>query len=92
MIYLVRRHDEASKLRDVSFGAFSTFNKALECIREDMLENGFYEDAMKLVVPEGNVNPFEIIHGITASSIRYPFGNSPFFRYYDVKTTTFDGE
>ena len=92
MIYLVRRHDEASKVRDVSLGAFSTFNKALKGIGEDMLENGFYEDAMKLEIPEENLNPFEIIHGITATSIRYPYGNSPFFRYYEVKAVTFDGE
>ena len=94
MIYLVRRHDEFSKMRDVPIGAFSTFYKALEAIREDMMENGFYEDAMNLDISneEPRGNPFEVVPGLSASSIRYPFGMNPFARFYDVKTMKLDGE
>ena len=92
MIYIIRRHNDFIKTRDITIGAFSTFANTMEAIRSDMLENGYYDEAMAMDIPENGQDPFEIACGLKACAIRFPFGQNPFSMYYEVKTMTLDGE
>ena len=91
MIYIVRRHNDFEKIRDVTIGAFSTTTKCLDGIRSDMLENGYFDEAMQI---DMNAN-CDFIHrpsGLRLSAIRFAFGPNPFGQYYEVKLMSLDGE
>ena len=92
MIYIVRKHNEFEKVRDVTIGAYSTFEKAVEAIRSNLMETGYYEDAMAIDIPDSQTNPFEICTGLLACAIRFPFGPNSFGRFFEVKTMVLDGD
>jgi len=91
MIYIVRRHNEFQKMRDVTIGAFSSPRKTLEAIRSDMLDNGYYDSAMAIDISDD----LGFIHqpsGLSLTSIRYAYDDNPFAQFYEIKIMTLDGE